>query len=47
MLTANAAIKRIMQEARELANDPCTDYRAAPLEVRVISHSLAVSLMTL
>ena len=23
-----------MQEARELANDPCTDYTAAPLEVR-------------
>lgn len=22
-----------MQEARELANDPCTDYSAAPLEV--------------
>lgn len=22
-----------MQEARELANDPCTDYTAAPLEV--------------
>ena len=22
-----------MQEARELANDPCTDYAAAPLEV--------------
>lgn len=29
-----AAVKRIMQEARELANDPCTDYYAAPLEVR-------------
>jgi len=28
----NSAIKRIMQEARELANDPCTDYSAAPLE---------------
>ncbi|TFL06887.1 ubiquitin-conjugating enzyme/RWD-like protein [Pterulicium gracile] len=28
----NAAIKRIMQEAKELANDPCTDYTAAPLE---------------
>jgi ubiquitin-conjugating enzyme E2 J1 len=28
----NAAVKRIMQEARELANDPCTDYHAAPLE---------------
>ncbi|KAF8737691.1 hypothetical protein AX14_012462 [Amanita brunnescens Koide BX004] len=28
----NAAVKRIMQEARELANDPCTDYTAAPLE---------------
>ena len=27
------AVKRIMQEARELANDPCTDYSAAPLEV--------------
>ena len=22
-----------MQEARELANDPCTDYSAGPLEV--------------
>lgn len=31
------AIKRIMQEARELANDPCTDYSAAPLEVRSFS----------
>ncbi|KAF8352367.1 non-canonical ubiquitin conjugating enzyme 1 [Amanita rubescens] len=28
----NAAVKRIMQEARELGNDPCTDYTAAPLE---------------
>ncbi|PFH52368.1 hypothetical protein AMATHDRAFT_74165 [Amanita thiersii Skay4041] len=28
----NAAVKRIMQEARELANDPSTDYSAAPLE---------------
>ncbi|KAI0797786.1 ubiquitin-conjugating enzyme/RWD-like protein [Abortiporus biennis] len=28
----SSAIKRIMQEARELANDPCTDYTAAPLE---------------
>ncbi|KAH0830503.1 ubiquitin-conjugating enzyme/RWD-like protein [Lanmaoa asiatica] len=28
----NAAVKRIMQEARELANDSCTDYHAAPLE---------------
>ncbi|KIK31319.1 hypothetical protein PISMIDRAFT_140726 [Pisolithus microcarpus 441] len=28
----NTAVKRIMQEARELANDPCTDYHAAPLE---------------
>jgi len=26
-------VKRIMQEARELGNDPCTDYTAAPLEV--------------
>ena len=31
------AIKRIMQEARELANDPCTDYSAAPLEVGFFS----------
>lgn len=23
-----------MQEARELANDPCTDYSGAPLEAR-------------
>ncbi|KAF9533384.1 UBC-like protein [Crepidotus variabilis] len=28
----NSAVKRIMQEAKELANDPCTDYTAAPLE---------------
>ncbi|KAK7466903.1 hypothetical protein VKT23_003967 [Stygiomarasmius scandens] len=28
----NSAVKRIMQEARELANDPSTDYVAAPLE---------------
>jgi ubiquitin-conjugating enzyme E2 J1 len=28
----NSAVKRIMQEARELASDPCTDYSAAPLE---------------
>ncbi|KAI0747908.1 UBC-like protein [Daedaleopsis nitida] len=28
----NSAVKRIMREARELANDPCTDYAAAPLE---------------
>ncbi|KAI0685491.1 ubiquitin-conjugating enzyme/RWD-like protein [Cytidiella melzeri] len=28
----SSAVKRIMQEARELANDPCTDYTAAPLE---------------
>ena len=26
-----------MQEARELANDPCTDYSAAPLEVHLDS----------
>ncbi|KAG7092256.1 hypothetical protein E1B28_008620 [Marasmius oreades] len=37
----NSAVKRIMQEARELADDPSTDYRAAPLEVcsQVISES--------
>ncbi|KAF9050671.1 UBC-like protein [Hymenopellis radicata] len=28
----NSAVKRIMQEARELANDPSTDYAAWPLE---------------
>ncbi|KAL9714854.1 hypothetical protein Ac2012v2_001514 [Leucoagaricus gongylophorus] len=28
----NSAVKRIMLEARELANDPSTDYSAAPLE---------------
>ncbi|KAF8633742.1 hypothetical protein AX17_004398 [Amanita inopinata Kibby_2008] len=28
----NSAVKRIMREARELANDPCTDYTACPLE---------------
>ena len=32
---ASLAVKRIMQEARELANDPSTDYHAAPLEVRL------------
>jgi len=31
-----SAVKRIMQEARELANDPSTEYSAAPLEVRSI-----------
>lgn len=30
---ALAAVKRILQEARELANDSSTDYHAAPLEV--------------
>ncbi|KAG6376083.1 ubiquitin-conjugating enzyme/RWD-like protein [Boletus reticuloceps] len=34
----NAAVKRIMQEARELANDPCTDYHAEPLEVFFIQY---------
>jgi len=28
----NSAVKRIMQEAHELANDPSTEYTAAPLE---------------
>ncbi|KAJ4488218.1 UBC-like protein [Lentinula aciculospora] len=28
----NSAVKRIMQEARELANDPSSDYTAAPSE---------------
>jgi len=28
----NSAVKRIMQEARELASDPSTEYHAAPLE---------------
>lgn len=37
MLPDLLAVKRIMQEARELANDPSTDYHAAPLEVRVLS----------
>ena len=32
-LRPDPAVKRIMQEARELANYPCTDYAAAPLEV--------------
>ncbi len=32
-LILDTAVKRIMQEAKELANDPCTDYAAAPLEV--------------
>jgi hypothetical protein len=29
-------VKRILQEARDLANDPSTDYVASPLEVRII-----------
>jgi hypothetical protein len=33
-VTNHLAVKRIMQEARELANDPSTEYSAAPLEVR-------------
>jgi hypothetical protein len=33
LMGLTTAVKRIMQEARELANDPCTDYSAAPLEV--------------
>ena len=40
-----AAVKRILQEARELANDPSTDYVAAPLEVR-LSLSLVVHKLT-
>ncbi len=34
-----------MQEARELANDPCTDYSAAPLEVR-FSPLLRISMLS-
>jgi hypothetical protein len=33
--TIPLAVKRIMQEARELANDPSTEYSAAPLEVSI------------
>ena len=33
MALSPAAVKRILQEARELANDSSTDYHAAPLEV--------------
>ena len=33
------AIKRIMQEAKELANDPSMDYSASPLEVRFFPDS--------
>lgn len=33
-VTHHLAVKRIMQEAHELANDPSTEYSAAPLEVR-------------
>ena len=41
----STAVKRIMQEARELANDPSTDYTAAPLEVRFhVSHASAAGL---
>jgi len=38
------AVKRIMQEARELANDPSTEYSAAPLEVRRATLSPPLSL---
>jgi len=34
------AVKRIMQEARELANDPSTDYSAAPLEEDIFVRTL-------
>ena len=40
------AIKRIMQEAKELASDPSTDYTAAPLEVSILSSNLAEHLIT-
>ena len=47
LTSPDAAVKRIMQEARELANDPCTDYHAAPLEVglhrlnsKILAHHL-------
>jgi hypothetical protein len=36
-VTITQAVKRIMQEARELADDPSTEYSAAPLEVRAAS----------
>lgn len=36
-----SAVKRILQEARELANDPSTDYVAAPLEVRSLVRAAA------
>ena len=32
-LTLSTAVRRILQEAKELANDESTDYTAAPLEV--------------
>jgi hypothetical protein len=32
LLCRSAAVKRIMQEARELAEDESTDYAAAPLD---------------
>jgi hypothetical protein len=35
-LSHHIAVKRIMQEARELANDPSTEYSASPLEVCAI-----------
>lgn len=35
--TIPAAVKRILQEAKELASDKSTDYTAAPLEVCPIS----------
>ena len=36
------AVKRIMQEARELANDPSTEYSAAPLEVCIVIFTIRV-----
>ena len=40
VILISIAIKRIMQEAKELANDPSPEYTAAPLEVsQAIRHS--------
>lgn len=37
LIASTSAVKRILQEAKELANDNCTDYTAAPLEVSSIT----------
>ncbi|CCO27946.1 hypothetical protein BN14_01937 [Rhizoctonia solani AG-1 IB] len=41
----NAAVKRILQEAKELMNDPSHEYSAGPLEVSIILFSTRYGLI--